>query len=211
MATFITDLFGFSKTPKVTKKDKAVLAMKQQRDNLKRYRKRIQVILDQETQLAKEALRAGNQEKARRALRKRKYQESLLQQTDGQLEQLEQLVSSVEFALVEASVLHGLKQGNEVLAQLHKEMDIESVEKLMSETMEAIEYQKEIDAMLSSNMNAIEEEEVMNELLAIQTEILGPALPILPEVPVKELGLVKGPVETEPQKQPESRVAYAAQ
>lgn len=44
--------------------------------------------------MAKEALQAGDKEKARRALRRRKYQESLLEQTYGQLEQLEQLVSA---------------------------------------------------------------------------------------------------------------------
>ncbi|KAG8816297.1 Vacuolar protein sorting-associated protein 20 [Serendipita sp. 399] len=194
-------------------------SMKQQRDNLKRYRKRIQSVLDQETQLAKEALRAGNQEKARRALRKRKYQESLLQQTDGQLEQLEQLVASVEFALVEASVLLGLKRGNEVLAELHKEMDMDSVEKLMSETREAIEYQKEVDAMLSSTMNADEEEEVLNELMAIQDEIRAsqepvlptlPTLPKLPEVPTKNPTPVDVPVPEGSQKEPEGRVAVAA-
>lgn len=57
-------------------------------DNLEQ----IQVILNQESEMAKRALKAGDKEKARRALRRRKYQESLLQQTDGQLEQLEQLV-----------------------------------------------------------------------------------------------------------------------
>jgi Snf7 len=57
-------------------------------DNLEQ----IQVILNQEAEVAKQALKAGDKEKARRALRRRKYQESLLQQTDGQLEQLEQLV-----------------------------------------------------------------------------------------------------------------------
>lgn len=48
----------------------------------------------------------------------------------------------MEFSLIEVSVMHGLKQGNEVLAQIHKEMSIENVEKLMSETKEAIEYQQ---------------------------------------------------------------------
>jgi hypothetical protein len=50
-------------------------------------------------------------------------------------------VATVEFSLIEVSVMHGLKQGNEVLAQIHKEMRIEDVEKLMSETKEAIAYQ----------------------------------------------------------------------
>lgn len=51
-------------------------------------------------------------------------------------------VATVEFSLIEVSVMHGLKQGNEVLAQIHKEMSIEDVEKLMSETKEAIAYQQ---------------------------------------------------------------------
>lgn len=81
-------------------------------------------------------------------------------------------VASVEFSLIEASVMHGLKQGNEVLQQIHKEMSIDDVQKLMDETREAIEYQKEIDEMLSSKMNADEEEEVMAELAALQAELV---------------------------------------
>lgn len=51
-------------------------------------------------------------------------------------------VSSIEFSLVEVSVLHGLKQGNEVLKEIHKEMNVETVEKLLEETAEAREYQQ---------------------------------------------------------------------
>ncbi|CAG7851613.1 Charged multivesicular body protein 6-A AltName: Full=Chromatin-modifying protein 6-A [Serendipita indica DSM 11827] len=210
MAASIAALFGFnSKLPKITKRDKAILDMKHQRDNLRQYQKRIQWILDQETQLAKEALRKGEKEKARRALRRKKYQESLLQQTDGQLEQLEQLVANIEFSLIEVSVMHGLKQGNEVLAQIHKEMSIESVEQLMSETREAIEYQREIDEMLSSKMTADEEDEVLKELEAIQQELAPTvALPDVPTtVPVKVGTPVKEPT---PLADEEDRVAVPA-
>jgi len=51
-------------------------------------------------------------------------------------------VSTIEFSLVEVSVLHGLKQGNEVLEEIHKEMNLETVEKLLEETQEAREYQR---------------------------------------------------------------------
>jgi len=40
------------------------------------------------------------------------------------------------------SVLDGLRQGNEVLKQIHKEMNIESVEKLLDETADAQAYQR---------------------------------------------------------------------
>lgn len=67
--------------------------MKVQRDNLKRYQKSIQVVLDREHEIAKECLARGDKSKALLALRKRKYQEQMLRKTDGHLETLEQLVS----------------------------------------------------------------------------------------------------------------------
>ena len=51
-------------------------------------------------------------------------------------------MSNIEFAQIEVSVLHGLAQGNAVLKEIHKEMTVESVEKLMEETAEAQAYQR---------------------------------------------------------------------
>ena len=51
-------------------------------------------------------------------------------------------MSTIEFSLVEVSVLHGLQQGNEVLKEIHKELNTEAVEKLLEETNEAREYQR---------------------------------------------------------------------
>jgi charged multivesicular body protein 6 len=117
--------------------------MKNQRDKLRQYQKRITVITDREQGIAKECLARGDKEKALLALRRKKYQESLLAKTDSQLEQLEKLTSSVEFALVQKDVLYGLKQGTQVLQQIHKEMGgLEAVEKLMGESEEARAYQQ---------------------------------------------------------------------
>jgi charged multivesicular body protein 6 len=98
-------------------------------------------------------------------------------------------VSTIEFSLVEVSVLHGLKQGNEVLKEIHREMSIESVEKLMDETQEAREYQRvchififhaacaelrmavqEIGDLLANRLTHDEEDAVQAELLALQGE-----------------------------------------
>ena len=51
-------------------------------------------------------------------------------------------VSAIEFSLVEQSVLHGLQQGNVILSQIHKEMNLESVERLLADTQEARAYQE---------------------------------------------------------------------
>jgi len=51
-------------------------------------------------------------------------------------------VSQIEFSLVEKDVVFGLRQGHEALVQLNREMNVESVDKLMGDTTEAIAYQK---------------------------------------------------------------------
>jgi charged multivesicular body protein 6 len=38
--------------------------------------------------------------------------------------------------------MHGLSVGNDVLKQLHQEMSLEKVEKLMDQTREGVEYQR---------------------------------------------------------------------
>src|SRR5271170_3223655 len=117
--------------------------MKNQRDKLHQYQRRITVLTSRETEIAKEMLAKGDKPRALLALRRKKYQESLLSKTDAQLEQLEQLTSSVEFALVQKDVIFGLQQGTRVLQEIHKEMGgIELVEKLMGETADAVAYQQ---------------------------------------------------------------------
>lgn len=117
--------------------------MKVQRDQLDKYQKRILVITNREKEIAKECLRRGDERSAKLALRRKKYQESLLAKTDAQLAQLQILTSDVEFALVQKDVLFGIQQGTQVLKEIHKEMGgLENVEKLLGESEEARAYQE---------------------------------------------------------------------
>ncbi|KAI5301390.1 Vacuolar protein sorting-associated protein 20 [Ascosphaera pollenicola] len=159
---------------KISSQDKAILDLKNQRDKLHQYQKRITKLTDRETEIAKQCLANNNKSHALLALRRKKYQQSLLDQTDAQLEQLEKLVRNVEFSLVQQSVLHGLKQGNEVLRAIHAEMGgLEGVEKLMGETEDARAYQEEVTRMLAGQISSHDEEEVEEELEAMENEISG--------------------------------------
>lgn len=160
--------------------------MKNQRDKLHQYQKRITVITNRETEIAKECLARGDKAKALLALRRKKYQESLLSKTDQQLEQLEKLTSSVEFALVQKDVVFGLQQGTTVLNQIHKEMGgLEGVEKMMADNEEARRYQQEISDALAGQMSNEDEDEVEDELEAMEREMNG--IEALPDVPTTEL------------------------
>ncbi|KAA8895481.1 Snf7-domain-containing protein [Sphaerosporella brunnea] len=177
---------------RISAHDRAVLNLKVQRDKLKIYQKKISVILEAEHSAAKALLAKGDKPRALLALRRRKYQSTLLSQTDKQLETLEALTSSIEFALIEKDVLYGLKQGNEVLKQIHKEMTVESVERLMEDTAEGIRYQKEISDMLAGVMTNADEDEVEEELAAMEREVNGVppevVLPAIPSAPQTALG-----------------------
>jgi charged multivesicular body protein 6 len=122
---------------------RAILEMKNQRDKLHQYQRRITVLTTRETEIARELLAKGDKPRALLALRRKKYQESLLQKTDMQLEQLEKLTSSVEFALVQKDVVYGLEVGTRVLGEIQREMGgIERVERLLGENEEAMAYQR---------------------------------------------------------------------
>jgi len=158
-----------SSQPRITTQDRAILDMKLQRDKLKQYQKKIEHILKLEEDIAKQSLLANNKPKALVALRKKKFQENLLSKTDQQLETLQNLVSSVEFSLIEKDVLFGLNQGNQILKEIHQELSLENVERLMGETADSIAYQNEIDELLMSKMTNEEEEEVHKELELLQS------------------------------------------
>ncbi|KAI9634924.1 Snf7 family, partial [Dioszegia hungarica] len=158
---------------KITAHDRAILDLKVQRDKMKQYQKRLQSVLDREQEIARESLKKGDKTRALRALRQRKYQEQLLVKTDGQLQTLQELASlpgrlSIEFTQIQATVMKGLEMGNEVLTQLHKEMSLEKVERLMDQTKEGVAYQREIDEALMSTMSPEEEEAVQAELEALE-------------------------------------------
>jgi charged multivesicular body protein 6 len=50
-------------------------------------------------------------------------------------------------------VFEGLQRGNEVLKQIHSQMTLEDVEKLMDDTQEAIEYQNVKDSIVFISLN----------------------------------------------------------
>ncbi|CAN9103611.1 Snf7-domain-containing protein [Alternaria alternata] len=175
-----------SSANKISAQDKAILDMKNQRDKLRQYQKRITVLTDREKEIAKECLAKGDTGKAKLALRRKKYQEGLLSKTDAQLAQLEILTSDVEFALVQKDVLFGLQQGTAVLKEIHKEMGgIENVEKLLGENEEARAYQEEISELLANKMSNQDEDEVEDELDALEAEVNG-TVPALPDAPVAQ-------------------------
>ncbi|XP_063077270.1 charged multivesicular body protein 6 [Engraulis encrasicolus] len=187
------NIFGRKRRTRVTEQDRAVLQLKQQRDKLRQYQKKINVQLDKERQLAKQLLKDGKKEKALLLLKKKRYQDQLLDKTENQISNLERMVQDLEFAQIEMKVIEGLKVGNDCLKKMHEVMSIEDVEKIMDETHDAIEYQQQIDDMLAGSLTQEDEDAVLAELEEITQgddvelpEVPDEALPEEPEVEEEE-------------------------
>ncbi|XP_026869065.2 charged multivesicular body protein 6 [Electrophorus electricus] len=185
------NIFGKKKRTRVTEQDRAVLQLKQQRDKLKQYQRKISLQLEKEKQLAKQLLKDGKKEKALVLLKKKRFQEQLLDKTENQISNLERMVQDIEFAQIEMKVIEGLKVGNDCLKKMHEVMSIEEVERIMDETQEAIEYQRQIDDILAGSLTQEDEDAVLAELEAItqgDTDVELPEVPNegLPEVPEQE-------------------------
>lgn len=175
-------IFFAKKKPasRVTEQDKAILQLKQTRDKIKQYQRKIEQTLEKERLLAKKLIQNGQKDRALLLLRKKKFQEQLLSKTDGQLENLERMVHDLEFAQVELKVVDGLKVGNTALKKLHDLLSIDEIEKVMEETNEGIEKQREINEVLLGALTQEDESEVEAELDALlDAEIKEKA----PEVP----------------------------
>lgn len=188
-------IFGKRKPPsRVTQHDRAVLQLKQQRDKLKQYQRRIEIALNLDRELAKSLIAKGQKDRAKLLLKKKRFQEQLLIKTDGQLQNLEQLTHDIEFAQIELQVVEGLKIGSEALKKVNDALNIADIEKIMDDTREGMEKQQEISAIISGNLTEEDEEAVDEEFAAILSEQM-PEVPeaavtvepSLPEVPTEAI------------------------
>lgn len=152
-------------SPKVTAQDKAILQVKLQKDKLLKYQKKSNLLLKSETEQIKTYLRQNDKRSAKVLLKRTKYQETLLENVSSQIMNLENMIQNIEFKLVEKEFLKGLTNGNEILKKLNKEMNINDVEKLMDDVNDNIQYQEEIDQVLSTSIVGKDVEDEIDEEL----------------------------------------------
>jgi len=208
-------LFSSKKKPssqpdRITEQDKAVLSLKQQRDKLKQYQKKINLNLERERLVAKQLLKDGKKDKAKLLLKKKHFQENLLKKTDAQLENIDGLIHEVEFKQIELKVVDGLKQGNEALKKLNQLMSIEDVERIMDDTKDAVEYQNEITELISGALTDEDEEDILKELEELTKDNTAETTE-LPDVPEHEIADIDDKLPDVPQDKEASKSSKAGQ
>jgi len=148
----------------ITEKDKAVLELKRMRDRLRKYREGLTNIIQRETQYARELIDNGQRKKAVLVLKKKKLQESLAEKAQGQLYNIETMLTQIETAALNQQIFQAMKVGQATLAQLQKEMSIEDVEELMQETAESVAMQQRLSDTLGASLTPEESTSVEEEV-----------------------------------------------
>ncbi|EFO14123.2 hypothetical protein LOAG_14401 [Loa loa] len=159
------NLFGkrLPALPPVSQQDQAILQLKSQRDKMKQYIRRNEKQMEREKELAKQLIKANKKDRALLILKRKRYQESVTEKLLQQLDQIERMVSDLEFTVIEQKVVEQLRHGNEVLKRMNQMISVDDIERIMDETKEAAEFQEEISNMLSGKLGEDELEEVEKE------------------------------------------------
>jgi len=152
---------------KVSDHDRAVLKLKMQRDNLNKFRKKVEAQSDKLQAGAKARAKNGDKKGALQLLKLRKYQMQQIETVDGQLFNLEQMTGSIEFAQLNAKVIEGIEQGNAALDALNKACSIERVEEAMYDLNQGIEYSNEVNELISQSQTTESEADLQAELDAM--------------------------------------------
>ncbi|CEG42510.1 hydroxymethylglutaryl-mitochondrial precursor [Plasmopara halstedii] len=168
----------------ITSKDKAVLDLKNARDRLRKYQARLDIEANQLHDSAKRLLQADKRDRAKLALKLKKYKEQQMHQADEHLIQVLGMLDTVEWETQQLQVFEGLKASNLILNAIHKEMTVEAVEELMLETAEAQATANEIGRIIGGNLSVEDEDAVLSELAEIEKLEADALAAAMPEAPI---------------------------
>ncbi|CAH3039552.1 unnamed protein product [Pocillopora meandrina] len=160
-----------SEEREITEQEREVLDLKLQRDLLQQNQRKLKMNQEKEGQLAKKLLKEGKKTEAKLLLKKMRYQKQMLERINNQLEHLKKMVHQVQddkfpsqraWIKIQSAIV--LSVGSKALKDMNKIMSIENVERIMEETREGIEYQREIEELLSGSLTQEDEGAVLQEL-----------------------------------------------
>jgi charged multivesicular body protein 6 len=190
---------------KITQQDKAILQVKLQRDKLNKYQRTLHYQLAQQRKQIQTYLAQRDKQSAKLLLKRLKYQEKLNENIADQIMNLENMIRTIEFKIIEKEFLSGLSKGNELLKKLNNELNVDSIEKLVDDVRNNIAYQEEVDAVLSGSVIGRDyNDEIDDELAELEKEVNNNGGGKVPEMPtVVGLPEIKEQEQQQQGKQPQ--------
>ena len=160
-------------SPPITSQDKAVLDLKNSRDRLKKYTKRLESDQVRLVERAKVFLREGDKRNAVFLMKVKKKKESEVANVEGQLLRVYDLVSAIEWEAQQGAVVEAMRAGKDAMREMHEEMSVDAVLELMDEIQDQDEVARRINEALSKGIGGgeVDEEEVEREMRVMEREM----------------------------------------
>jgi len=170
--------------------DRTMLDLKNARDRLQRYRKKLESDDAKLLARAAQAKQAGKKETALGLLRLRKFKQQQAEGCENQLLNVLQMVETIDSKQNEKQLLDAMAAGKDTLKLMHEQTTVDTVLELMDSIQEEHAVEQEITDILQAavpQLSATDETAVEDELAALQAEIDGDkldtdttALPVAP-------------------------------
>ncbi|KAJ7498974.1 vacuolar-sorting protein SNF7 [Mycena latifolia] len=182
MASFMS-YFG-RRDPKQSARE-AIVGLRQQLQMIEKKEDHLQKKIEQELKIAK-ANAVSNKPLATSALKRKRANETQLEQLRGQQLQLEMQVNTLESANLNAETMAAMKKAAEVLQQIHSGMSVAKVDETMAAITEQREVANEITELISNptGVETISDDELLTQLQELEDEALHERLAGADHVPM---------------------------
>ena len=181
------------KKPDLSKTEESILQAKMTRDNIKKYIKKVERTAKLKKDKAKEYLKKGDKDRAKIYLKMSKMYQQQIGTAEGQLKSIEEQVALIETTLNQKEIMDVLTQGNKVLAELHKEVNVERFEQIKEDMDEMQQTQDEINEFFqqhNTNLNELDED-IQKEMDSISESLQKEAESEFPEANKEKVNVEK--------------------
>jgi charged multivesicular body protein 6 len=149
-----------SRITKLDMQESAIMDCKLTRDKIKSYIKYLTRNEKKRKEKAKESLKNKDKERAKMFLMQAKMYREQADSAQGQLNLIEDQIMQIETSRIQKEAITVLEQGNKILSDLHKEVNVEKLEEIADDMNEYKQVQEEIGNFLkgrSIDQNEYEE------------------------------------------------------
>lgn len=175
----------------------AILMLRQQLDMLQKRERHLQNQMKDQDAVARKNI-ATNKTAAKAALRRKRMHERSLEQTNAQIDQVEDQIQSIESANINQETLNAMKTAGKAMKEIHGNLTIDKVDATMDELREQHAIGEEIANAISSAPlgEPINEEDLDAELEDMEQEMIDERMLETGAVPVADLPVVaNGPIK----------------
>ncbi|KAJ7276346.1 Snf7-domain-containing protein [Mycena haematopus] len=166
----------------------AIVVLRQQLQMIEKKEEHLQKKIDQDLKIAK-ANAVSNKPLATIALKRKRFNETQLEQLRGQQMQLEMQVNTLESANLNKETMDAMKKAAQALSDIHSGMSVAKVDQTMAEIQEQRAVADEITELISNPTGVdmgghLQQEELEAELAALEDEALTDRLMGADHVPI---------------------------